>query len=194
MFLSERTTFFTVLSKYKSSLNIVEFAWKLCRTVYGLHHSCNILWCLMLPGLLGNFLFKTDLCLWNFQSFTRWVLWQNVFCVYLLLNVCEKNHCTAKTNNIFLRKNSIRNARCSQLYAIITNKMTSLLLPKYIPPTRYPNKRLHSGNFEYESVTWYATERGEVRFNLPSPSVFDLTAQWLTAEAVGNKGQTTCTP
>ena len=41
---------------------------------------------------------------------------------------------------------------------------------------------------------WYATERKEVRFNFPSPSVFELTALQLTAEAVGNRGQAICTP
>ena len=43
-------------------------------------------------------------------------------------------------------------------------------------------------------VTWYATERKEVRFNFPSPSVFELTVLRLTAEAVGKRGQAICTP
>ena len=45
-----------------------------------------------------------------------------------------------------------------------------------------------------QGVTWYATERKEVRFNFPSSFVFELTAQRLTVEAVGNRGLAICTP
>ena len=38
-----------------------------------------------------------------------------------------------------------------------------------------------------ESVTWYDPERGEVRFNFPSPYGFDEQAQRLTAKGSQDK-------
>ena len=38
-------------------------------------------------------------------------------------------------------------------------------------------------------MTWYATERGEVRFNVPSPSVFELTSPETDRWGSWNTGQ-----